>query len=233
MAYRTPGGSNNDSIDDLDESGGDFMELDTPLPRGTGRSRVATNLNSTKSSRGKNTSSSASSSSSSSSSFSSSSASSFSSFKEPSAPSTNNSTFQLGQPPLVPPKAKGAARKNTTLSSSTTSSTSSSNMNNSANTTSSTLVPSLDALRRQAHVALYEQASPVSAIFYADSLVTLSKNNTSDVRLLAQAYVNNNEHRRAVHLLEHTGCLQLNNNNSILNVQNILLGGQCYAKCTM
>ena len=51
------------SIDDLDESGGDFMELDTPLPRGTGRSRVATNLNSTKSSRGKNTSSSASSSS--------------------------------------------------------------------------------------------------------------------------------------------------------------------------
>jgi len=81
-------------------------------------------------------------------------------------------------------------------------------------------------------VALQEQQSSVAAIFYADALVTLSNYDPGDVHLLAQAYAVNGEHRRAVHLLERTGCLQFTAKTT-LTVKNMLLGATCYSKCDM
>ena len=194
MSYRTPG--NNDSIDSLDESASDLMELDTPLPGRSNRTATATTGRRTRSSA-RAAAAARSASSSSTTPAMSTPASTKSSdgegggekFDMGPPPAAPTSAFRLGQPPLRPPSATQRRTKN----GGTRSSSSTSAPNSTACGPTSSLVPSLDSLRKQVHVALREQDSPSSAIFYADALVTLSNHSPEDVLLLARAYAANGE----------------------------------------
>ena len=227
----TPGQDPDDSLD-LDDS--NFMELDTPLPAGTrsrannsGRrpgtrssARIARNTHSSQKQTNNSTTNNPN----------------HSNSPPPNAPTSSSTSFHLGQPPLArKSQTNNKGNNNTSNSKNATDPSSSSSSSN--NTTSTSIVPSLDALRRQVHVALYEQGSPSSAIFYADALVTLSTNENNvhkqkDVQLLAKCYAANNEYRRAVALLHRTDCLTMTLEGEI-DLECVLLGGDCYAKCDM
>ena len=223
----TPGQDPDDSLD-LDDS--NFMELDTPLPAGTrsrannsGRrpgtrssARIARNTHSSQKQTNNSTINNPN----------------HSNSPPPNAPTS--SSFHLGQPPLARKSQTNNKGNNNTSNSKNATDPSSSSSNN---TSSTSIVPSLEALRRQVHVALYEQGSPSSAIFYADALVTLSTNENNvhkqkDVQLLAKCYAANNEYRRAVALLHRTDCLTMTLEGEI-DLECVLLGGDCYAKCDM
>jgi hypothetical protein len=192
MSFQTPGGANASPADSLDASGDDFMELDTPR-----NSTTNTNTGNRRSSRiannqqtpnvGPNNS------------FSNNNGNELSSHDmgppPPNAPSAPSSQFRLGQPPLPPPH-KGTQNKNQNQAGRDRGERERERergnhqpKNKKKETrTGPSLIPTLLALRRQVHVAMYEQSSPLSAIYFADALCTLSQYEQNDVILLGNIH---------------------------------------------